>query len=85
MDFIGQTLPSVKGTPLLPLSFLLPPLEWALLLPAEEAFPVFSATLVVMASLISVSAAWVLIPPVLVVPLVFLLLFYSPFSFCIKQ
>jgi len=63
---------------------LLPPLEQALLLPAEEALSAFSAILVVMISLVTVPAAWELIPPILVVPSVFPPLFYSSSNACLS-
>ena len=49
MGFFEQILPSVRGVPLLLLSFLLPLLEQALLLPTEVAFPASFAILVVVA------------------------------------
>ena len=49
MGFIVQTLPSIEGVLSSHLSFLLPLLEQALLLPTVEAFSAFFAILVVIA------------------------------------
>jgi len=53
MGFVEPTLPFVKGALSLPLSFLLPLLEWAYLSPAEMLFLASSAILRVVALFVS--------------------------------